>query len=105
MGNYLEISMYPSGDYVIIKDSALRVLKRLAASNDDDGNVESTRHDNFHSKLYDVSASGSHGAFKDLYSTKVFTMLKKSIKGTLKIEYHDRDAPQLLHKTIKGSMK
>jgi len=105
MGNYIEISFKTEGKYIIIRDKVLNIIKKLAKSNDGSLDIKTTRHDNFNSKFYYLNVSGTHGAFKDLFSNKIFKLLKKSIIGNVSIFYEDMDAPESLNVKIKGVLK
>jgi hypothetical protein len=107
MGNYIKITFYPEGSFVIMKKTTFEHIKKLAASTDGEIEIEykNIDKDNKNILFQRLYVDGAYGTFKNLYNAKTFNMLKKSIKGILYIDYEDVDAPEEYNKKIKGILK
>lgn len=108
MGNFREVTVEGEGvsldkknpyfQGAIMTKTSFNHLKKVMSNTDGDHQVDAKSLGKDKVVVYSVYSEGSHGDFDSVLDDDSI----KPLQGKLRILYHDRDAPQILRRTIKA---
>jgi hypothetical protein len=100
MGNEVELTIAPPDEdkCFVVTNKQFQEMKRYIKSNDESTIIDAKKHDENTMEVYSMYARGMHGEFTDFIDVaKNFP----PVKGTMKILYHDIEAPEIKRMTVK----